>query len=134
MDKIIMLIRSWNGDKFKIICFVLASFLWLFYFGCQSKVASSIDQKTKVTRAELDKEVELYLARIDEKYASLNQQDQIRKLITDNLSVFSSGGSVNTLGVLASLFSIFGVGAVADNIIYRKKVKAESKIAVTKET
>jgi hypothetical protein len=130
----VKLLQSLNGEKFQILCFVLSAFIWLFYFGCESKVQSSLDPSAKVNRAQLEKEVELYLAKIDERFATLDLQDHIRKTISDNMAIVAGGGTFNGLGILASLFSVFGVGAAIDNLRYRKKVKELNKNASDTES
>jgi len=82
--------------------------------------------KSLITREELSAEL-TYIASIAEKrFADLDRQDELRKMISEQAVIIAAGGSVNPAGVISLLMGIMGVGAVIDN---RKKQSAIIKQA-----
>lgn len=74
----------------------------------------------KVTRGELQAEIDYYLARAEVRFKNLDQQDQLKKLLLDNALIISQGGTLNPYGLVASIVTILGAGAAVDNVRRRK--------------
>lgn len=83
--------------------------------GCQSQVESMKTSGKKVTRPELQIEVDTFLAEAKLKFEDLNRQDAFKRQLFEYALVVAEGGSVNPVGVAVSLFGILGIGAIADN-------------------
>jgi len=100
-----------------------------FGFSCESRVPSilkntslapngTLSTNATVTREELSAEL-AYISSIAEKrFADLDKQDALRKMISDQAVIIAAGGAVNPAGIISLLMGIMGVGAVIDN---RKK-------------
>ena len=69
----------------------------------------------KVTRPELQIEVDALLAEAKLKFEDLNRQDAFKRQLFEYAMVMAEGSSVNPVGVAVSLFGLLGIGAVADN-------------------
>lgn len=119
---------------FTIIAIII---LWLM-FGCESQVQSLIDPAKKVTRPELTLELESELGRLEflsrnldararAKFNSLDSQDKLKQFVTQQIVIYSQTGGVNPLGIVTSLMSILGIGAVTDNVRLRKKIVGSNK-------
>ncbi len=101
----------------QLICFAVL----IFAHGCESKVASITTPSARVNRAELQIEVETFLAIADIRFTDLNKQDEFRDEIFKHASLWAQGGIVNPLGLALSLASIIGVGATVDNVTKRRR-------------
>lgn len=101
----------------QLLCF--AVLLWT--YGCESKVASITTPSLRVSRSELQVEIETYLAIADLRFADLNKQDEFRDEIFRHATLWAQGGIVNPLGLALSLASIIGVGATVDNVTKRRR-------------
>ena len=95
---------------------VLVALFWV--YGCDSKTSSPWHPEQKVTRAQLDADIERMNAEIAIAYQDLDKQDLFKQELFNNLSIMAEGGAVNPMGVGLGLLSVLGLGAVADN---RKK-------------
>ena len=94
-----------------VLCIALVC--WI--YGCHSRVQSIKTPEKKVTRPELQIEVDALLAEAKLKFEDLNRQDAFKRQLFEYATVMAEGSSVNPVGVAVSLFGILGIGAVADN-------------------
>ena len=92
--------------------------LWL--FSCTSTVPSLNGSDRHVNAAQLQAEVNHFLAIAEDRFEQLDHQNKIKRLIFDTALIVSKGGSVNPVGILTTLAAIFGVGATVDNVRKRK--------------
>lgn len=129
-------IVSHNQGQTSAIVIVAVLVLWI--YGCQSKVSSLIDPSRQVTRAELEIEVERALKKPDAdldlilkqskiKIAELDRQDEVKMALVDFAAITAEGKKVNPAGVAGLIFSVLGVGALADNRIKDKVIKNRPK-------
>ena len=94
-------------------------------YGCQPETKSPRDHTKKVTRPELDIEIELYAKEVSMAYADLDRQEQIRNAILNAGLAYAKGEGPNILGLISTLSGILGIGAVVDN--RRKDAVIKSK-------
>ena len=97
-----------------VICIALGVYL----IGCESSVTSPINPPKKVTRVQLDAEIELLIVNVELAIEDLNKQDLFKQKLFEIGLVAAQGGMVNPVGAGVTLLGILGIGAVADN---RKK-------------
>lgn len=109
-----------NHERYQVIAVFAMCILLLGLYSCESKVRSIEDPRTRVTRSELEAEVDLYLARVKSRIRDLDRQDKIKQLIVNNAVLFAESGTINPYGVMAALIGILGIGATVDNI--RKRI------------
>lgn len=130
--------RFFKENASTLIAIAIIAFLLWLIFGCESQVKSLIDPAKKVTRPELTIELESELQRLEylarkldaqaqAKFQSLDSQDKIKQLLTQQIYIYTSTGGVNPLGIATSLMSILGIGAVTDNVRLRKKIVNSNK-------
>jgi len=119
----IKLIKKLNGELFMVISILIGGAFLIWIVGCESQVSSMFEPETKVTREILNSEVDLFLARAEEKYRTLDQKDMFKKLLTDQASIAAQGGTINPLGLVTTILSIIGSGAIVDNIRKSRKIK-----------
>ncbi len=110
-----------NDNHFAVFAGIIL-IVGLFYFlGCQSTVPSMIDPEKKVNRGELQAESDFLIAQVRLKLENLDRQDEIKRLITDQASLFATTGSFNPMGLLNLGVSVFAIGSALDS---RRKLKA----------
>jgi len=117
------IIAKLNGERFLVFGLIFAAFLMIWFLGCESQVTSMFEPETKVTREVLSSEVDLFLARAEEKYKILDQKDAFKTLLTNQAALVAQGNTINPLGLLTTIMSIIGVGAVVDNVRKNRKLK-----------
>lgn len=122
MKKILAEIMNFVSHNTAItIAAVLVMFALVWTYGCESQVRSIVDPTMKVTRSELQNEVDAFLATADIRYAQLDQKDALKKAIFEHALLFTQTGTVNPYGVMMSLQAIIGTGAIVDNVTKRRK-------------
>lgn len=110
--------RLCRHNQFFALALAVAIALFVWLVGCESSTTSPINPPKKVTRPELNAEIEYLTARIDIAVADLDKQDLFKQKLFEIGLVAAQGGTVNPVGAGVTLLGILGIGAVADN---RKK-------------
>ena len=115
MNKILRTARHYQGT---IVAFTACIALCAWGLGCQVTTVSPFDPGTKVTKAELEIEVDAYASKVSLAYRDIGKQEAIRKAILEAGLAYAQGGGVSPLGLASTLAGIMGLGLVVDN---RKK-------------
>lgn len=131
MKKLWAFIRH-NQGMFIGAGIAIAVLIWT--YGCQSHVTSIVNPTIHVTRAELELEVENYLALAELKFADLNRQDRIKKTVFNVAIDFMQGGKVNPAAVALVLGNILGLGAIIDNARKRTHINTLKSNAAASPT
>lgn len=122
-------IKVWFGEYWAWwITLNLCSFILLFAYGCEPKTKSLTTPDRKVTRAELQTELGLILARAESGTEDLDRQDKIRNLIFENAVFIAQGNQVNPIGVVTSVLALLGIGATVDDVRLRNERKKQPKL------
>lgn len=106
-----------------IALILLAGFLF-WGFACPSRVTSLSVPGKKVTRPELQIELDTIIATAEFRLADLERQDQFRNIIFKNALLMVEGGTLNPLGVITGLAALYGLTRGGSDIV--KKVKKKS--------
>ncbi len=106
-----------------ILPFIVAGFLLVYAYGCEPQTSSLITPGEKVTRTELITEIDLLEFKLERGIADLDQQQRIRDLVFQQGLIAAQTGTVNPVAVITGLMSVLGVGALADDVRLRKKIK-----------
>lgn len=106
-----------------IIGQIVAALVLVWIYGCESTVTSLNGPEFRVTRAELNIELEQFLALANIKFAQLDKQDEFKRIVFNNAVILGTGGTVNPIGVITALFALTGLAATADDIRLRKERK-----------
>jgi len=121
-----MLSKVWtflNHERYQVVAGILCLLLAVWGVSCQSTVKSLQDPEIRINRIELDIEVNAFIAQAEARYTELEQRDELKKLLFDNLQIWTTTGTFNPVGLLPAIFSILGVGAVTDNVRKRIVIK-----------
>lgn len=106
-----------------IIPVILCTGILIWAYGCEPKTRSIIVPQRKVTAPELELELETIIGMYNMRVDDLEKQAELQQWFFEQAAGFAQTGNVNPIGVLTSLLSILGIGAAADNVRVRKKLK-----------
>lgn len=96
------------------IAMIAVNILIVFALSCPPRVISLLDPQKKVTRAELQLELDTLIGLAEIKMADLDQQEHIRKIILENALMMITTGTFNPLGLATALFAFYGIGTAAN--------------------
>ena len=112
-----------NHERYQVIAVILILALLIWTYGCPSKVKSLRSPGKRVTRAEFEIEVESLLSTAEVRLLDLDQQDNIKRLMFDNLLLTAQSGQFNLIGLVTGIATILGIGATVDNVRKRREIK-----------
>lgn len=118
------ILKFLNNNHWYVIAVILSASLLIWIYGCQSQVRSLIEPEKKVTRAELQVEVDYILGQAKVKLADLDRQDEIKRILLEQAAIFASTGTFNPMGLLNTVITI---GAVSFGLDRNKKLKEARK-------
>lgn len=125
MEKVKALLKKMStfasGNIFITIAVQIVIGVLIFAYGCESQVQSVARPGEKVTRDELAVEVDTFLALAEIRYKQLDQKDQLKNALLEYALLFAESNTVNPIGVVTTIASILGVGAIADNVTKRRR-------------
>lgn len=109
-----------------ILPFIVAALLLVYAYGCEPTTSSLLTTGEKVNRKQLLTEFEMLEYKLERSIENLDQQQRIRDIVFQQGLIIAQSGGVNPVGLITALMSVLGVGAVADDIRLRKKIKNDS--------
>lgn len=109
-----------NHQRYQTIAMLVVVGVCLWLFSCANTVPSMNGSREKVNSEQLQLEIDHFLAKAEQRFEELDQQNKIKRLIFDTALIVTSGGAVNPVGIITTLAAIFGVGATVDNVRKRK--------------
>ncbi|MBA7618970.1 hypothetical protein ES703_26302 [subsurface metagenome] len=112
-----------NHERYQVVAAAIAIFLIVFGISCESRVRSISNPDLRISRDELNAEVEAFVTKATTKYRDLDRQDELKVLLYDKFMLWTATGVFNPVAILPTIFSILGVGAVTDNVRKRKVIK-----------
>lgn len=112
------LLKFANDNHHYIIAGIVIAICIFWTYGCESQVNSILSPNQRINRAELQIEVDYFLAHAELKTLDLNRQDEIKQSLLDLGSTFATTGTLNPSGLLNTAVS---VAAIAFGLNQRKK-------------
>ncbi|GAH84619.1 unnamed protein product, partial [marine sediment metagenome] len=92
-------------------------------YSCQPEVRSLIHPDQKVTRPELQIELDSIIATAEFRMAQLDRQEAFRDVIFKNAMLMAETGTINPLGIITLLTGLYGITRGAKDIKDRVKKK-----------
>lgn len=111
------LIQNWP----KTVAILILTALLFWGYGCPARVTSLLDSNKKVTRPELQVELDSLIATAEFRMADLDQQEAFRDIIFKNALLMVEGGTLNPIGIATMLAGLYGVTRGAKDIKDRIK-------------
>lgn len=110
-----------NHNRYQTVSTFLVAMVLIWTYACQPQVASMQSPGIKVNRAELQMELEHFIALAEIRFADLQKQNELRQTLFEHTTLWATTGTINPIGVLMSVGTLLGLGAVTDNV--RTKIK-----------
>lgn len=112
MTKLWTLIRH-NQSLVIGISLVTAVAVWA--YGCQSKAVSILTPPARVTRQELQLELDSLSDLAAIRFADLDRQDKFKAAFFNMAIEYSKGGTINPIAFAITIGNILGLSAIIDN-------------------
>lgn len=114
-----------NHNRYQVVTTVLVCSVLVWTYACQPQVASMQSPGIKVNRAELQMELEHFIALAEIRFKDLQKQEQLRQTLYEHTTLWATTGTINPLGVLMSVGALLGLGATTDNV--RRRIADKKK-------
>lgn len=112
-----------NHERYQVISVALCLVIIVTGLCCESQTTSIIDPTKKITRAQLNAELEKMAIDLDQRYAELDKQDELKAVLYEHLMLWTTTGTFNPTALVPLLASLLGVGAITDNVRKRITIK-----------
>lgn len=109
-----------------IITTVLTIALSIWLYSCESQVKSLDGSGQLVNRAELQLELDTFMAKTEMRMADLDRQDAFRDLIVQNSMSLVTGTPFDPLGLITAIAGIYGVTHATSKVV-RAAQKSQAK-------
>lgn len=133
--------RLWkwiDHNQGSFVGLVLSVVLLVWTYGCTSTVSSLIHPEKKVTRSELQVELETSIANLDLqinnlqreatiKFDILDKQDALKQKLAEFALTTATTGQINPLGIVMLITGLAGIGLAVDNRAKDKVIKTNNK-------
>ena len=116
-----------NGERYQSVSIILICLALVWFFACEPKARSVMEPTKKYTRAQMEAELHYTIQMYEARFAELDQWDRLIALAFQQGQLLAAGGTINPVGLLASVGAVFGVGATIDNVRKRKEIKTLKK-------
>lgn len=115
MKKILKFLND-NHHYIIAAAIIIAAMFWT--YGCESNVSGLLNPNQRISRQELQIEINYIIAQAEVKFMDLDKQDQLKQALLDLGSTFATTGTLNPTGLLNTAIS---VGAIAFGLNQRKR-------------
>lgn len=109
----------------KTLAIIVLTALLFWGYSCQPETKSLIHPGERVTRPELQIELDSIIATAEIRMADLDQQEAFRDLIFKNALIVVETGTLNPAGIITLLAGLYGISRGAKDIKDRVKKKSE---------
>lgn len=107
---------------------LIALCLTVWIVSCEPTTTSLTTPDLKVTRSELQLELEHLQAKFALRSAQLHHQEEMRKIILQNALLIAETQSINPLGLITGLASLYGIASAAKDGTKLVKTKRRSTV------
>lgn len=121
-----MTILDLSANWPKTLALTVLTALLFWGYGCPARTPSLTKPREKVTRPELQIELDSIIATAEYRFADLQKQEQFRDLIFQNVLVMAETGTLNPAGIIFLLTSLYGIGRAGKDVKDRVKKKPVS--------
>ncbi len=118
-----MKLSAFSDNWPRTIALILLTGFLFWGWGCPARVDSLLTNGRKVTRPELQIELDTILATAEFRLASLDKQDAVRDIVFKNALLMVEGGTLNPIGVISLLAGMYGVLTAGSKVTHKIKDK-----------
>lgn len=119
-----MLLKNLSDNWPKLVAILVLTAILFWGYGCPSRVDSLITDGKKVTRPELQIELDTIVSTAEFRLADLDRQDQFRDIVFQNVMLMAQTGTMNPAGIITLLLGIYGATRGAKDIKDRIEKKS----------
>lgn len=123
-----------NHERYKFVFTAVALLCSVLLYSCDLRLQSPMDPTQKLTHQEMDAalaawitekeaELDLMIARTDGQFKKFEQFEQLKQIVFNSSVAFIQNGGVNPFAILFQIGTVFGLGALVDDVRTRKKFK-----------
>lgn len=112
-----------NHERYQTITFICVALILIGIASCESTAPSIINPTVRINREQLQNEANVILAKIESAELTIEKQDKLKELLFNQAIIASQGQPINPIGLITSLGTILGIGAITDNVRKRKVIK-----------
>ena len=121
-----MKIADLSANPPMTVAVIILTGLLFWGFSCQPQTDSLLHPEKKITRPELQIELDTIIATANFRLADLDNQEQFRDIIFQNALLMIGGGAINPAGIITLLTGLYGITRGATDIKNRIKKKTLS--------
>lgn len=118
-----MKLKDLSDNWPKAFALTVLTALLFWGYGCPPKAQSILTPGKKLTRPELQIELDTIVATIEFRMSDLEDQERIRDLVFKNALVMVDGGSLNPVGIMTMLAGLYGAAVAGKQVKDRIKKK-----------
>lgn len=119
-----MTLKNLTDNWPKTIAFTLLTVFLFWGYGCPPRVASLVEPQKKVTRPELQIELDSIIATAEYRLADLEKQEAFRDIIFKNALIMVDGGTLNPIGIITGVAALYGIGTAGKQV--KDKIKKKT--------
>jgi len=97
--------------------------LFFYAYGCEPTTQSLINPTERVNLNHLQSELEVLVTQYETGLADIERQNKIRQALFNQTLLIAESGTINPIGLITTALAVFGIGATADDVRLRKKLK-----------
>jgi len=123
-----------NHERYKIVFTSIALLGGILLYSCDLRLKSPMDPTQKLTQPEMEAALEswiveqesllnLMVVKTEGQFKKFHQFEQLKQIAFNSSAAFIQNGGVNPVALLFQIGTVFGLGAVVDDVRTRKKLK-----------
>lgn len=123
-----------NHERYKVIFTLVALLGGVLLYSCDLRLKSPMDPSQKLTQKEMESALTAWIGEQESKmdmmvistggqFRKFEQFEQLKEIAFNSSVAFVQNGGINPAALLFQLGTIFGIGAVVDDVRTRKKLK-----------
>jgi len=122
-----LLSTLFNHERYQSISVIIASLLLAGWWGCEPKAQSIRNPAIKLNRLQLKSELDSIIIQVQNSVDDMDRQAEVINFLFEQALIVGQTGTINPLGIIASIGTILGIGAGVDNVRKRKTIKTLEK-------
>jgi len=117
------------ANYIRVFCVLLYCFFVYAAHGCEPTTRSLLTPNLKVTRNQLQIELESIKRDFELRSANLEEQERLRQFILQNALMIAQQGTINPIGLLTGLAAFYGVGSATNSVVKSVKTKKNNSLS-----
>lgn len=123
-----------NHERYKVIFTSVALLGGVLLYSCDLRLQSPMDPSQKLTQQEMEaaltawiagqeSQLDMMVIQTEGQFRKFEQFEQLKEIVFNSSAAFIQNGGINPVALLFQIGTVFGLGAVVDDVRTRKKLK-----------